>query len=409
MSVAKRSFPAGVLIVVGLAAPAPAQDPVVEPAVLMMQIAEKCASAKQYVFEGYLDVSRKSGERPMEVLTKAKVKLTVMPGDKYVLRVENPDKTSYVAVSDGQTRWVYVPGLKKYTEQEAVAVRTKYYSRENLEDPQPDAPAEIIHEFSLRVMPILAGLGENPTDVFQSGAARVKYEGQELVWPVLTVLSKKGDQVSQKLTYLTIDPATLVIAKMIWTTPVSSAGEKVLVRLGVDFDSFHIGESTADSEFSFTPPPDAKRVDALPTAGQSGVLLVNKPAPEFELKNFDDHSIRLGDLKGYPVLLYFWTTWCGPCKSQLPLLAKVSEEYKDKGLVVLGIGDEGKDTAVGYLSEAKLPFDFLDDAARKVQRLYRVNSVPTVVLINRKGNVVRYFSGVPDEHTLRAALKSAGL
>ena len=147
----KRSFLACVLIVVGLAGIAPAQDPGVEPATLVTRIAEKCAVAKQYVFEGYLNVSRKSGERPMEALAKAKIKLAVMPGDKYVLRVDNGGKTGYVAVSDGQTSWVYVPALKKYTRQEAVAVRARYDSKESIEDPQPYAAADIINEFSHRV------------------------------------------------------------------------------------------------------------------------------------------------------------------------------------------------------------------------------------------------------------------
>jgi cytochrome c biogenesis protein CcmG, thiol:disulfide interchange protein DsbE len=388
---------------------APAQDPGVELAALVARIAEKFAAAKQYVFEGNLNVSRKSGEGRMDSLAKAKVKLAVMPDDKYVLQVDNVDKTGYVAVSDGQTSWVYVPALKKYTRQESVAVRTRYDSKENIEDPQQYPAADIINEFSRRVLPILAGLSDSPTDVFKNGGARVKYEGQEYAWPVLTVLSKKAEQVSQKLVYLTMDPATLAIAKIVWTTPVSSTGEKVLVRMDFDFDSLHIGQPTADSEFAFSPPPGAKQADFLPAAGQSGASLLNKPAPDFELTGLDGHSIHLGDLKGHPVLLHFWTSWCGPCKLQFPDVAKFSDEYKDKGLVVLGINGEGKEAAARYAKDSNFRFNSLDDSAEKARRLYRVQSLPTVVLINRKGIVVRYFSGVRDERALRAALKSAGL
>jgi thiol-disulfide isomerase/thioredoxin len=225
----------------------------------------------------------------------------------------------------------------------------------------------------------------------------------------LTVLSKKADQISQKLVYLTMDPATLAIGKMIWTTPVSATGEKVLVRLDVEFDRLRVGESTADSEFAFSPPAGAKQVDFLPSPGQNAALLLNKPAPDFELKDLDDHSTSLSALKGRPVLLYFWTSWCGPCKLQFPDLAKLSDEYKDKGLVVLGINEEGKEEAARYAKDSNFKFSSLDDSAEKARRLYRVQSLPTVVVINRKGTVVRYFSGVRDEKTLRAALKSAGL
>ena len=237
----------------------------------------------------------------------------------------------------------------------------------------------------------------------------MKYDGQEHAWPVLTVLSKKDDQTSQKLVYLTMDPATLAIGKMIWTAPVSSVGEKVLVRMDVDFDRLGIGEQTADSEFAFTPPPDAKRVDVLPTAGQSAALLLNKPAPDFELRSLDDQPIRLGDLKGRFVLLHFWTSWCRPCNLRFPDLAKLSEEYKDKGLVVLGINEESKDAAARYSKDTHFRFNSLDDSAEKARRLYRVQTLPTVVLDQPQRNGGTVFSWRARRTHPKSSIEKRGL
>lgn len=62
-----------------------------------------------------------------------------------------------------------------------------------------------------------------------------------------------------------------------------------------------------------------------------------KKAPDFELKNSTGASIRLSDHKGKVVLLDFWATWCGPCKTQIPWLNEFSERYGPDGLVVIGI------------------------------------------------------------------------
>jgi thiol-disulfide isomerase/thioredoxin len=381
----------------------------VEPAALAHKIAEKYASAKQYEFEGSFDFSRKAGEHPMDVLAKAKVKLAMAPGGKYLLRVEDMGKSGYEVVSDGKQVWAYVPALKKYTVHEAAAAVPSADPAEASQDQDQRSKEDIIDEFSRRVVPALGQLSGTPSNTFINGSVQLKYEGQARSWPVLTVLANTGEQANQSLMYLTVDPTSQTIGRMIWIKPVAGVSPKILLRLAIDFDSFHVGEPIADSEFSFSPPSGAKKVEDLPLPGQDRSFLLNKPAPEFELKTLDGRSVRLGELQSHPVLLNFWASWCEPCKTELPLLSKISEEYKGKGLVVLGINQEGKDQAAPYAKDANLAFDSLDDSGEKVGRLYRVRSVPTAVLINQKGTVVKVFLGAPDEKTLRAALKSAGL
>jgi peroxiredoxin len=136
---------------------------------------------------------------------------------------------------------------------------------------------------------------------------------------------------------------------------------------------------------------------------------LNRPAPEFEAKTLDGERVRLGELRNRPVLLNFWASWCGPCRRELPAIVKLHEELKSKGLVVLGVNDEGKGTAQEFADKAGLTFPTLDDSRLKLHRLYRVTNIPTIFIIDREGRVVRFLRGAHDEAELRAALKSAGL
>ena len=189
----------------------------------------------------------------------------------------------------------------------------------------------------------------------------------------------------------------------------TAPGAPSVLRLTVDFSSFQLGELLPGSLFSFIPPKNARLVDAVPIPGQTGSFLVNHPAPDFELKTLDGRRLRLGDLRGKPVLLSFWASWCSPCRRELPDLVKLYEEFRDQGLFVAGVNDEGKGTARQYAEKAGLTFTILDDSGEKANRLYRVRSIPCTFLIDRDGKIVRFLSGARDYGALRSALKAVGL
>lgn len=384
-----------------------AQSPGFDPVMALKQISAKCEAAKEYILEGELEVVGQRGSAPGRILTKANVTLAVSPQGKYLLRLAPEDKNEYVLISSGQKTWAYVPKLKQYTEEET-GMRDDGESGEG-DSGESDQERDMAESWSRLVMPILSKAYKSAKGVDLGKTEEVKYDNKKQKWPVVRVMSKPDDKEGQSLTELAVDPETLTIGRMVWSNLTRQNGEKTVLRLTVNFRSFRIGENLPESTFTFEPPKSAKLVDAVPIPGQTGSFLVSRPAPDFELKTLDGEKVRLADYRGKQVLLNFWASWCGPCRRELPTVSKLYDEYKDKGLVVLGVNDEGKGPARQYVKEAGLSFPTLDDSGLKAHRLYRVRSIPTVFLIDGQGKVVRFFRGAKDEKQLRAALKSAGL
>jgi thiol-disulfide isomerase/thioredoxin len=151
-----------------------------------------------------------------------------------------------------------------------------------------------------------------------------------------------------------------------------------------------------DSLFVFTPPPGATETADWTLPGITKPDVEGKPAPVLK---------GAPPTQGKVVLLDFWTSWCGPCKSEFPILEKLHKEFRAKGLVVLGVN-------VGEEAIAKLPFTYpslrllADD---EILKSLSINAYPTLVLIDREGKIALYEVGVKSEPALRAALAKIGM
>ena len=367
-------------------------------------IGEKCQTAKAYSFEGDLLLLGQRGSAPAKLIARAKIKLASAPSGKSYLRIEPEGKDAYVLVSNGQKSWAWVPKLKQYTEEET-AFRE---DAEGGEESASDSEHDLAETFARTVMPLLSRLHLDAQAADFNGETPVKFENRKDKWPLLRVMSRPASDKTQTLIQLAIDPETLAIGHMAHSTVMREGDVKTVVQMTLDFTSFQIG-SVADSTFEFDPPKGAKLVDAVPIPGQTGSFLLNQPAPDFELKTLDGEKVHLADLRGRPVLLSFWASWCGPCRSELPHLSALNREFKDKGLVILGVNDEGKGAARKYAELAELTFPTLDDSNSKAHRLYRVHAIPSVFLIDKDGKIVLFMRGAKDAAKMHASLAAVGL
>lgn len=136
----------------------------------------------------------------------------------------------------------------------------------------------------------------------------------------------------------------------------------------------------------------------IPTAGLflimssfpvfANVALEGNVAPNFTLKASDGFNQRLSEYRGQVVLLNFWASWCGPCRQEIPHLEKLYRSYEKLGFVVLGVNlDEKNARAQQMLAELGASFPTVFDNEKQVSKLYRINAMPTTVLIDRDGKV----------------------
>lgn len=132
------------------------------------------------------------------------------------------------------------------------------------------------------------------------------------------------------------------------------------------------------------------RLPAEATSGQlSAEPAVGRVAPDFTLPTVTGESVQLSALRGKPVVLNFWATWCGPCQREMPALEAASQHYAGD-VVFLGV-DQGEELAVvaKYLDELGITFTVPLDSDMEVGDRYQVRGMPTTFFIDAEG-VIRH-------------------
>jgi peroxiredoxin len=116
--------------------------------------------------------------------------------------------------------------------------------------------------------------------------------------------------------------------------------------------------------------------------------LMGKPAPDFPLKRATGiFADTLSSLKGKVVVLDFWATWCGPCMRALPHMQALHTHYLDKGLRVVGVTSDDWQHAQDVVKKMGLTYGMVSDEQEQISADYLVTALPTLVLIDRAGNV----------------------
>ena len=126
-------------------------------------------------------------------------------------------------------------------------------------------------------------------------------------------------------------------------------------------------------------------------------------APDFKLDLLDGGTITLSELKGKVVLVNFWTSWCPPCRKEMPAIESVYRSYKDLGLIVIGLNltaQDSKQAAALFAQEVGVSFPIALDLDNSVGILYRVTALPTSFFIDRNGVIRSVIVGGPMSEAL---------
>jgi len=113
---------------------------------------------------------------------------------------------------------------------------------------------------------------------------------------------------------------------------------------------------------------------------------VGNLAPDFQLQSLDGQTVSLGNLQGKPVLINFWATWCPPCRSEMPYIQEVYEEWVNRGLVVLALNiGESSSKVEEFMQNHNLSFIVLLDTKQDIAQRYNITGIPTTFFIDKDG------------------------
>jgi cytochrome c biogenesis protein CcmG, thiol:disulfide interchange protein DsbE len=126
-------------------------------------------------------------------------------------------------------------------------------------------------------------------------------------------------------------------------------------------------------------------------------------APDFTLPAASGELIKLSDLRGQPILVNFWASWCGPCRAEMPAMERVYQDYRSKGLQILAVNSTIQDTtqqASAFAGQNNLTFPILFDEQGDATRLYQVRALPTSYFIDENGVISEVVVGGPMSEAL---------
>lgn len=131
--------------------------------------------------------------------------------------------------------------------------------------------------------------------------------------------------------------------------------------------------------------------------------LVGRPAPPLTIRSLEGREIRLADLRGTPVVLNFWASWCVPCRQEAPVLAD-SARASEGRVQFLGLDIQDSDAAArAYEAEVRSPYP-VGPAIEGSYVDFGVDKPPQTLFIDRRGVVAARFVGPIDAHSMKLYL-----
>jgi cytochrome c biogenesis protein CcmG/thiol:disulfide interchange protein DsbE len=185
----------------------------------------------------------------------------------------------------------------------------------------------------------------------------------------------------------------------------------VIVLVVAGITAFAVGSSGSGDSGSTGRPPatgtPASDASVKPFVDTSATADVGRPAPDFTLRTLDGRTVSLASLRGRPVIVNFWASWCNPCRHEFPLLRSTLQKYRRDRLAVVGVSfedidDDARQFAKQEHSTWPLAVDIDDGLAA---RTYGVRSVPTTYFVTPDGIVAdRVFGQLPTGRDFETSL-----
>jgi len=204
--------------------------------------------------------------------------------------------------------------------------------------------------------------------------------------------------------------------------PITARFSKVRVNEGVPGPLFKFGLRYGDRRVSALSLAETgggmagrRSEDAGPAPEVDEPDLTGQEAPDFTLMGLDGNELTLSELRGKPVLLDFWASWCPPCCRELPHVQELHDEYGPKGLQIVAVSCDGAiEDAKTAAEEMGLTFTILwqdpdSEQSAAIDEAYEITGIPRLVLIDGEGTIVADVTGYHEKPDLVELLERVGL
>jgi thiol-disulfide isomerase/thioredoxin/outer membrane lipoprotein-sorting protein len=381
---------------------------------LLSEVSQHYADAKSYHIEA-VEEETTSGEL-LRDWQKTLMTAIATPGGRY--RYEGRSVAgAAVLISDGVRQWDYLPERNAYTQKPVLSEEAEK-KRVHQQDEFAASNARWIVARLALLASLLKSAKLMPDEVVSIG-------GKSVACFVVRFADNSDDfKVRKPLltreSIIWIDKSRRIIVKKVersqplTTAPVTGPAlgrqARFTTETVVTYPVVELNQQEPATSFTFVPPGDAQLVEAFSNPIGSGARpeLVGKPAAELRLKSKDGTTTSLSSLRGKPVFLDFWATWCGPCKGMIPDLVKLYDETAPKGLVWVGIdGDENPELAEKFISHEHIPWRNYHDLDGAMGAAFQRNSLPLGVLIDAQGTI-RFYAAGYETKDLQSAISKLG-
>jgi len=220
----------------------------------------------------------------------------------------------------------------------------------------------------------------------KNGATKAGSERWLIVLVVVVLLAVVGTVAWSVISRRTSSPAVVgTVAATTNELPASTTGGETSASSAPEASSSNTAPSST---------PESESADTRSTSSAPVGITVGKTAPDFTLKDLDGNSVSLHQYRGHVVLLDFWASWCPPCRASMPTLDNFAAEYRDKGLVMIGVSlDRSASAASSFLNDNDyhrlIALWGSASASQGVARMYGVNAIPHTFVIDRDG-IIRF-------------------
>ncbi len=328
--------------------------------------------------------------------TRMSIAVAVKKPDRGYVRV-GPEGGELILVSDGEHLWTYSPSTGKYMEGEAPGDLGALFARPPL--------SQIVHGELKRVT--LGLLTSQPYEALTAGTESLEHKGLE---DGAARVALKGDGSTTEVWIDTRDGSIQRAAFHPWRIlEVLKERDPTLqeVRIELALEPIEGGQGLEEL-LAFRPPEDA--IEAEHFQGMMTVELVGRPMIDFTLEGLKEGTTwTLSEQKGKVIALDFFATWCDPCRAEMPAVARIYEDLKDEGFLLLAVDvAETRDEVAAFMDEMGLDLPVALDQKGEVAAGYAVQGIPKLVIIDRAGGIAAVHEGYRPgiEHEIRRQVEA---